>query len=125
MGLVYIRNVKFSYYWVKLKRTASSVIASQHRVLMHDNYFYICSFQGAPLRPRRAPLTWAASCGLLSCFQLLLGSQSSNGDGGGGGGGGGDGDGGDNKYKPLHAAANVGALSVCQALIDAGYKVKT
>ncbi len=98
---------------------------------------------------RRAPLTWAASCGLLPCVQLLLGSQSSNGDGdggggggggdggggggggdgggdgGGGGGGNGDGDGGDNKYKPLHAAANVGALSVCQALIDAGYKVKT
>lgn len=58
------------------------------------------------------PIGWAAACGNMGSVQTLL-SGHDRGEGHLGGGCG-----------PLHAAACVGALEVCQELITAGYKVQ-
>ena len=63
----------------------------------------------------RSPLVWAATCGWLEGITLLLQADRMSG-----------GTGMQDTMAPfnaLHAAASVGSVNICQALIAAGYNV--
>ena len=54
---------------------------------------------------RQDPLVWAAGCGRLDCVQALVEGQGSGLDAK------------ERGYQPLHAAASVGSVAVCEYLL--------